>query len=202
MPDVQTIFQQLRSHRQAKSYGSLVVGVVTNSDDRVPDVLSSLGLHVGSIRYGSDPALPRLNAKENYDIEFSVMSFDVGHEKPDPQIFKAAEEMLKTEKLDLPSEIDTDPSAWQKIYVGDEYSKDVVGSLNAGWNAVLIAPHEQVNQHSDVEWLDDEPSANLLERFDSPTASVGFSTLGKLADWLPQEASGPPGVMDVKSPSV
>lgn len=190
MPDVHTVFQKLRSHRQAKSYGSLVVGVVTNSDDRVPDVLSSLGLHVSSIRYGSDPALPKLNAKENYDIEFSVMSFDVGHEKPDPRIFKAAEEMLKTEKLDLPTEVDTDASTWQKIYVGDQYSKDVVGPLNAGWNAVLIGPHAQVSQHTDVEWLEDEPPANLLERFDSPTASVGFSRLGKLADWLPKQESG------------
>lgn len=189
MPDVRSIFDKLRDHRQEKSYGSLVVGVVTNSDDRVPDVLSSLGLHVSSIRYGSDPALPKINAKEEYDIEFSVMSFDVGAEKPDARIFQAAETMLKSEKLDLPAEIDTDAASWQKIYVGDQYSKDVVGPLNAGWNAVLIGPQEQVSKHSDVEWLEDEPAANLLERFDSPTAAVGFSRLGKLADWLPKQTS-------------
>lgn len=187
MPDVQPLFQRLRSNRRAKSTGSLVVGVVTNSDDRVPDILSSLGLQVSCLRYGSQPAASQKNAREDYDIDFTIMSFDVGQEKPDQRIFQAAEEMLKATTLDQSSQTN-ELDSWQKIYVGDEYSKDVVGAVNAGWNAVLIGPHAEVSQHSDVKWLDDRPTAKLLEEFDSSSA-VGFSTLGKLAEWLPGKSS-------------
>ncbi|KAI9786664.1 MAG: hypothetical protein M1839_006215 [Geoglossum umbratile] len=99
-----------------------VVGVVTNSDDRVPSILSSLGLTVGArtvrrpeqmsqentrfqparsediadiIPTGS-LALRHLDtsARTGEDIHFVILSYDVGDEKPNSRIFQAAKDML------------------------------------------------------------------------------------------------------------
>ena len=72
---------------------------------------------------------------EQYDIDFTVMSYDVGYEKPDKRIFEAAEGLLAT----LPAAAGTETSSWDKLYVGDEYEKDVVGARNAGWSSVLLS---------------------------------------------------------------
>jgi len=183
MPEVQLLFQKLRSRSEARETGGLIVGVVTNSDDRVPDILTSLGLRVSPLRYG-DGVKAALPDSKN-DIDFSVMSFDVGHEKPDPRIFHAAESMLAHLNPDRTDSTAERGVPVEKVYVGDEHSKDVEGAVNAGWNAVLIAPYEEVSRHSDVKWLDEHPAGNIFEAFGSYPA-VGFSRLGKLADWLPE----------------
>lgn len=36
-----------------KNFDRVIVGVITNSDPRVPDVLSSLGLEMSPLRYGT-----------------------------------------------------------------------------------------------------------------------------------------------------
>ena len=183
MPDVQLLFQKLRSRSKARETGGLIVGVVTNSDDRVPDILTSLRLRVSPLRYGDDIKAALPDSKN--DIDFSVMSFDVGHEKPDPRIFHAAECMLAHLIPDRKNSTAERGASVEKIYVGDEHSKDVEGAVNAGWNAVLIAPYEEVARHSDVKWLDEQPAGNIFEEFQSYRA-VSFSRLGKLADWLPE----------------
>ena len=182
MPDVQHLFQGLRSLKIQRD-SSVIVGVITNSDDRVPDILTSLGLEVSPLRYGSpkaalpDPEQPR-------DIDFSVMSFDVGYEKPDRRIFQAAEDVVsEIRSASSPSgasPIDT----YQKVYVGDDYEKDIVGALNAGWNAVLIASRTDISQYSRVKWLDEQAFGNVLDEFERSPA-VGFRRLGNFAKWLP-----------------
>ena len=52
-------------------------------------------------------------------------SGNVGHEKPHPAIFAAALQQMKA-----------DPA--ESLYVGDVYSVDYVGALNAGMDAVLF----------------------------------------------------------------
>ena len=79
----------------------MAVGVITNSDPRVPDVLSSLGLRVSPVRWGTKTEDPASVASRDYEIDFSVMSYDVGHEKPDRRIFEAAEEMFR-QKVRIP----------------------------------------------------------------------------------------------------
>jgi len=81
------------------------LAVVSNADGRVRRLLETASL---------SPFL-----------EFVVDSAEVGLEKPDPRIFRAA-----TDRLGLP------PSAC--AYVGDIYEIDVVGAQGAGLSAILV----------------------------------------------------------------
>lgn len=177
--DVQPLIKKLRLAHKANAT-RVVIGVITNSDDRVPDILKSFGMTVSPLRYGSQSQSVPPECQQ-YDVDFSVMSYDVGHEKPDRRIFLAAEEMLKV--VEGSSGASFDSSQWRKIYIGDEFDKDVVGALSAGWNAVLV-DRETPGQRYDVRWLDREKTGNLGEIFNASKA-VGFSSLGKLSAWLP-----------------
>lgn len=177
-PDVQPLLQTLRQHYSDR----LVVGVITNSDPRVPDVLSSLGLRVSPLRYGGETKGDR---EGQWDVDFTVMSYDVGHEKPDRCIFEAAEKMLGEDLLSKPDAKETVHGAeWRKVYVGDEYEKDVVGAVGAGWNAVLI-DREASTTRDDVRWLDNQQPSDFESMF-ATSQAVGFSSLAKLALWLPK----------------
>jgi len=111
-----------------------VVGIVTNSDDRVPGVLSSLGLSIGPRRVGT-AATRQASAHDGDDVSFVVLSYDAGCEKPDRRIFEAAEEML-AECIEADEEVDA--RNFEKLYVGDDLEKDVLGAKDAGWHGVLL----------------------------------------------------------------
>ncbi|KAK5169689.1 uncharacterized protein LTR77_005667 [Saxophila tyrrhenica] len=143
LPDVPLVLRGARN-LQSLRYDRVVVGVITNSDDRVPDVLTSLGLKVSPLRYGDSKA-----EGGNWDVDFTVMSYDVGHEKPDRRIFEAAEGMLDVVR-GAGAAASAEGDGWEKVYVGDEYDKDVVGAVDAGWKAVLIND----SQDAKVEWCD------------------------------------------------
>ena len=203
------------------NFDQIVVGVITNSDPRVPDVLSSLGLDISPLRYGT-PAPERVedgeadenaeqrgskrgpdavstpedrgdakktrvdsNTLQKYDVDFSVMSYDVGHEKPNVKIFRAAEEMLDA-ALTARGDTSTsrDSKAWEKIYVGDEYDKDVVGARNAKWKAVLISEEPVDGDETGVKWLEDEPGGDLMPLFRTRYDAVAFGSLHRITDWL------------------
>jgi len=152
-PDVLPFFrmiQYMKSHRRrhGASHGlwpwdKTIVGVITNSDNRVPGILSSFGVNMGPWRY-FDTETP-VPTDGGYDIDFTVLSYDVGVEKPDRRIFAAAEEMLhhklKATFLDSDEDSGEDIRAeeFEKIYVGDDLYKDVFGAQNAGWSSVLLA---------------------------------------------------------------
>lgn len=153
-PDVHSFFNMLRSAKTHSKYAEslgiwpwnkTIVGIITNSDDRVPGILSSLRLKISSRRYG----LEALNKKEEMrrrepskvrddDVDFTVLSYDVGFEKPDRRIFAAAEEMLASTLDSTESSSDTPASSFEKLYVGDELIKDVFGAEDAGWSSVLL----------------------------------------------------------------
>ncbi|KXJ86153.1 hypothetical protein Micbo1qcDRAFT_237089 [Microdochium bolleyi] len=171
-------------------YDQIVVGIVTNSDDRVPGILSSAGFAVSPLRYGTelgDPAEMTAivdadgNDLTDWDIDFHCMSYDVGVAKPDLAIFEAADYMLPR-VLDARSTAALSHAeahqAWQKIYVGDEYAKDVVGSLSAGWNSVLL-DHEgsgsDTHEGQAIPILQDvgETTTSITDLFkESPVLSV------------------------------
>ncbi|KAF2487922.1 HAD-like domain-containing protein [Neohortaea acidophila] len=137
VPGVRQFFEQLREYfdQDPRRRREVLVGVITNSDDRVPDTLTALGLRVGPLRYGGRPSSEGAETRTD-DINFTIMSYDVGHEKPAREIFVAAEQ---TASADAGESLDD----WRKIYVGDEYKKDVLGATNAGWNAVLVGPRDE-----------------------------------------------------------
>ncbi|KAK5680287.1 hypothetical protein LTS10_007214 [Elasticomyces elasticus] len=174
LPGVLPFLQDLRTNPPS-GIERIAVGIITNSDDRVPSVLTSLGLHVSPLVYGSDAAKSRPSPDETtYDIDFTVMSYDVGHEKPDRRIFEAAEGLLAT----LPAADGTSPDAWAKVYVGDEHGKDVVGARNAGWHSVLL--NEASSDVPDgVRQLDEQTSGDLLH--DLKDGPVGIASFGNLA---------------------
>lgn len=176
MPGVLSLLRELRK-RHENNYGRTVIGVVTNSDERVPDVLTSFGLKMSPLRFGSEPNTTESSGEQD-DVDFTVMSYDVGHEKPDKRIFSAAEGMLKL----LPGAAELDPSAWDKIYVGDEYEKDVVGARNAGWYAVLV--NEDAASTPDVENIDDKSPGDLLRHLEEGHPAVTLSSLDRLAPWM------------------
>lgn len=134
-PHVLDFFHQLQNIKTSdpqKDF-SLTVGVITNSDDRVPSVLSSLGLGVGHRRHGMSLKTqpPDLNHE---DINFVTMSYDVGFEKPDSRIFDAARELGSIGKDRI-----LDPS--ECIHVGDNVKKDFEAAQEAGWKAILVTPN-------------------------------------------------------------
>ena len=107
------------------------IGVITNSDDRVPSVLSSLGLNVGRRRYGLtvESMDPRSDVED--DIDFVVMSYDVGYEKPSRDVFDAAKQLVWSNWRN-PEQED------RFIHIGDDLNKDFEGAQRAGWESVLL----------------------------------------------------------------
>jgi putative hydrolase of the HAD superfamily len=97
-------------------------------DDTLP-VLKSLkeqGLKLGlisNVGKDADNLFSNLGLQEHLD--FIVTSFEIGHDKPEPEIFLAA-----LEKAGVPAE--------HVMYVGDQYELDIVGARNVGMTAVLI----------------------------------------------------------------
>ncbi len=135
-PDVPPVFRHLREMKQLARENStamkISVGVLTNSDDRVPSVLSSLGLRVGSLRYGVGPE--RVNhasdGSELSDIDFVILSYDVGFEKPSHEVFDAAKDLGRLG--DVQSDLE------RCIHVGDDMDKDLEGAVLAGWEGLLL----------------------------------------------------------------
>ena len=129
------MFEGLRRIRRPstvwKAAPEPIIGVITNSDDRVPSVLSSLGLEVGRRRYGlAGEALdPRSNMED--DVDFVVMSYDVGYEKPSRDIFDAAKQLVRSNWGSLNQED-------RFIHIGDDLKKDFEGAERAGWESVLL----------------------------------------------------------------
>jgi len=145
-PDVLPFFQSLRQHRASQAHSDsssissqwpwhqTVVGIITNSDDRVPFILESLGLTVSPVRFGS-PESRTHSAPSDEDISFVVLSYDVGEEKPHHLIFDAAKDLLRTRLQPQTKEVEEEFDA---LHVGDDMEKDVFGARNAGWGSVLL----------------------------------------------------------------
>ncbi|XP_023247922.1 rhythmically expressed gene 2 protein-like, partial [Copidosoma floridanum] len=89
----------------------LVLGVVSNFDERLGIVLDSTGLR-------------------SY-FAFVLTSYGFGIQKPSPAIFQEA---LRLASLGLSREIRPE----EAVHVGDRLDNDFLGARGAGWNAVLI----------------------------------------------------------------
>jgi len=105
----------------------VIVGIITNSDDRVPSILRDMGLRVNTRRYHPSIGFYDHLEDNDADIDFMTMSYDVEHSKPDPEIFKAAYRLSGVQGEDV-----------QCIHVGDNLEEDVKGAERAGWQGVLL----------------------------------------------------------------
>ncbi|OAA67827.1 HAD-like domain protein [Niveomyces insectorum RCEF 264] len=202
-PRLGAVLSTLRQQPGARPnsvYDRVVIGVITNSDDRVPGVLSALGLHVSPLRFsekmghGCD-ANVAITGTDSYDIDFHCMSYDVGFEKPDTRIFQAAEGLLmhvlsgnkcldgSIEKKDEANTCIAE--SWDKMYVGDDYNKDVVGAQYAGWYPVFLAGIDKQKQDdpTSIQRLDTlrpQSLASLYKQY----PIVQIHSLDVLVDWL------------------
>ncbi|PGH04116.1 hypothetical protein AJ80_08578 [Polytolypa hystricis UAMH7299] len=120
----------------------IVVGVVSNTDDRVASILTDLGLKVGDpgLVAGSDRSIEeRLRARrrgvEN-DVDFVLTSYEAGREKPDRRIFDVARK--RAEEVVLVNGEEEERLEWRCMHVGDDYERDYMGAVGAGWDAYLL----------------------------------------------------------------
>ncbi|KAK4206463.1 hypothetical protein QBC37DRAFT_300748 [Rhypophila decipiens] len=156
-PGLRTLFRRLRSisadssatasvdrnPSKASPFDQVIVGAIINSDDRVPDILTSFGLRVSPLRFGTGSHEAREGPRTADDIDFTCISDDVNHEKPDTNIFQAADGLAKgiidlKKKTTSTESNNADDNNWVRIHVGDEYKHDVDGALGAGWIPVWI----------------------------------------------------------------
>lgn len=125
-PDVLPFFKSLRRIKAASLGESAcskpIIGVITNSDDRVPSILSSFGLQVGLWRLGDDF---QASFKTEDDINFVMLSYDVGFEKPKSKMFDITKQMV--------------PGQERFLHVGDDLQKDYYAAKRAGWEGILLA---------------------------------------------------------------
>ena len=111
-----------------------IVGVISNSDNRICGVLQSFGLAVIPRRTGALEKGEKTSVDKSEDISFVLCSYDAGYEKPDKRIFAAATDIV--DRLGVKDA--------NLVHVGDSKREDVLGAINAGWNAVLLNPQKEI----------------------------------------------------------
>lgn len=151
----------------------VVVGVLSNSDDRVPGVLKSLGLRVGDTRADQGVSSMRLagfgerssttpSSEEGgqvNDLDLIITSYEAGEEKPNPAIFDVA----KRQAMRLcDGNGEGDASNWACVHVGDDYSKDYRAAIDAGWEGYYLPRGDD----SQVQQQDVKTIHSLTELFD------------------------------------
>ncbi|CAI7676466.1 unnamed protein product [Penicillium pancosmium] len=159
--DVIPFFTRMRELRSSPThrFDRIVLGVVSNSDDRVPAVLKALGLRVGDLRADQDlssmelPGFEHRNGpgsgksqssdQPDVDLDLVITSYEAGEGKPNRLIFDVAKRQARllpsNHTPNQPPAVKTDKEDnWVCIHVGDEYEKDYRAAIDAGWKSFLI----------------------------------------------------------------
>ncbi|CAO2648030.1 Nn.00g089520.m01.CDS01 [Neocucurbitaria sp. VM-36] len=181
--DVHPFFEMLRNgstHDTSRAtwiWDKTIVGIITNSDDRVPGILESFGLKIGPRRVGTADQRSA-EACSRDDIDFVVLSYDVGFEKPDRRIFDAATEMLKETLAGNQQGLSTQD--FEKLYVGDDLEKDYDGAEAAGWDRVLLN-RDTPNYEAENNW--ELKHAEITDRNGGQRSVLMAKSLGALRRW-------------------
>ncbi|KZM27070.1 uncharacterized protein EKO05_0004951 [Ascochyta rabiei] len=188
-PDVKPFFQMLRDKSSTDvevwPWQTTVVGIITNSDDRVPGILESFGLKIGPRRVGTPDQRTAEAALED-DASFVVLSYDVGVEKPDRGMYDAAVDSLKVLLTGRDDGLKVDD--FEKLYVGDSLEHDFFGAKRAGWNALMLDRSE----HYKTDFA--KKGKDLVSTLVKHTASDKFAkvamikNLQALRDWHPADS--------------
>ena len=139
-PDVLPFLRRIKAARERSRHTpnapKVILGIITNSDDRVIPILSSLQASLTPRRYrpGTTAYFPALQRRDDNDIQFLTLSYDVGFEKPDRRIFDAAKRIVNFGE-DLQC---------KHIHIGDDLDKDARGAEAAGWEGVIL---DRDNKH-------------------------------------------------------
>ncbi|KAJ0416789.1 HAD-like domain-containing protein [Aspergillus carlsbadensis] len=156
--DVRPFFERLHEmQRKGTSRRRVIIGVVSNSDDRVCSVLESLGVSVGETRAGERgghklpgfeeererTGTPQPNTRDSVsplqgqgqtDVDFVLTSYQAGAEKPAPYVWDTA---LRTAQV-LTDDAVGNEGGWECVHVGDDFGKDYRGAVDAGWKAYYL----------------------------------------------------------------
>ena len=137
--DVLPFFQDLRARRSVLTPGltrrdEIIVGIISNSDDRIGSILRSFGLSLSSRRFSPDVDQSVSTSPVKNDFDFVTLSYDVGFEKPHHQIFDAARMCAA-----LPKE-EKDAQDFF-VHIGDDPVEDYQGAKQAGWEGLCISRH-------------------------------------------------------------
>jgi hypothetical protein len=145
--DAEKLLKFIRSPMQSpwkQHWNKIIVGVISNSDPRVPSILESFGLKVGPLYARRDQTNNQVQSdfdqisrgpfNETFDVQFTVLSYDAGIEKPNPAIYAVAENLVRESLLTE----DERQCPLVKIYIGDEYVNDACASIEAGWDSILV----------------------------------------------------------------
>lgn len=169
---------------QSWPWEKTVVGIITNSDDRVPGILESFGLKVGPRRVGT-PDQRTAEAVLEDDISFVVLSYDVGAEKPDRSIFDAAITSLEETLAGRSDALKV--GDFEKLYVGDSLEHDYFGAKRAGWNALML----DRNEHYKSVFSKKDKSVvrtSIKHKTGNNFAKVAIiQNLQALGDWYPAD---------------
>ncbi|KAJ5182566.1 hypothetical protein N7492_000182 [Penicillium capsulatum] len=158
--DVLPFFARMRELRSfpTQNFDRIFLGVVSNSDDRVPAVLKALGLRVGDLRADQDLSSMELpgfeqrggsnftesrSAPSPVDLDLVITSYEAGEAKPNRLIFDVAKRQARllserhAHEQELTPEMD-ETDDWVCVHVGDEYARDYRAAIDAGWQSYLI----------------------------------------------------------------
>jgi FMN phosphatase YigB (HAD superfamily) len=167
--DVAPFFARMRELRASSNttpFDRIVLGVISNSDDRVPAVLKALGLRVGDTRADQDrssmelpgfeerdssqepqsqnAATTNCGAQPDVDFDLVITSYEAGEEKPNKLIFDVAKRQARLlvrhdgQQGSSPAGLE-DTDDWTYVHIGDDYQKDYVGATRAGWQSYFLA---------------------------------------------------------------
>ncbi|KAI1974556.1 hypothetical protein LOZ53_002756 [Ophidiomyces ophidiicola] len=151
--DVPPFFEWLKSWKIARSvqlypagnrlntdFDRVIVGVISNADNRIMTVLNSLRLRVGiPLEDDLERPHPHKQPERKADIDFVLTSYEAGCEKPDKAIFDLA---VKYANRYIQASGDNNyifPGPADKcIHVGDDFHDDHLGAVRAGWTGILL----------------------------------------------------------------
>ena len=151
--------QQLRSEPESVwPWDVTVCGVISNSDDRVASILSSMGISTPHLRVEGFFPVQKKKKPVYRDLNFMVLSYDVGAEKPDRRMFSAAEGLCQAFLIHEGVGSLTSPGHrmgqsfvrfedFTYLHVGDDARQDVGGAKLAGWNSILLDRAGRFSDH-------------------------------------------------------
>ncbi len=111
-----------------------------NCFDGVEDTLKQLGNHflIGAITNGN-ANLDTIPIGQHFS--FCVSAESCGHSKPDVNIFNAA--FLEAQKALSNNKSKIELKREEILHVGDDYERDYLGALNAGFKALWLGENEE-----------------------------------------------------------
>ena len=114
---------------ELSTYWTTISGSVVYLFDDVIDVIAYLKTKYRLAILTNGSPISQRRKLESTGIlnmfELSVVSGEVGIDKPDPRIFDVMCERLNVKPQDC-------------LYIGDNYVNDVLGARNAGWHAIYL----------------------------------------------------------------